>query len=137
MWNAPREVRVDEGGGTSEAVCVDGTSYDLTLLVPGRSRSLRRACDSAEIGEVADALEPALQAAMGHEPRFDVIFRGSASFASARSDYRELLASGGRLKPSPIRARAPGAEPMPPPETDASATAPAASTPAAPSAAPH
>jgi hypothetical protein len=113
MWNAPREVRVDEGGG-AEAVCVDGTSYDLTLLVPGRSRSLRRACDSAEIGEVADALEPVLQAAMGHDPRFDVIFPGGVSYASARGAYQDLIASGGRLKPDPnARPQPPGYEAAP------------------------
>jgi hypothetical protein len=112
MWDAPRDVRVDEGGGTAEAVCVQGTSYDLTLLVPGRSRSLRRACDNAEIGQVADALEPVLGAALGHDSRFDVIFPGGVSYAAARGAYEDLLAQGGRLKPDPnARPQPPGAGP--------------------------
>jgi hypothetical protein len=127
MWSSPREVRVDEGGGASEAVCVDGTSYDLTLLVPGRSRSLRRACDSAEIGEVADAIEPLLQAAIGHDPRFDVIFPGGVSYASARGAYQDLIAGGGRLKADPnARPQPPGFEPAPEP---AEATPPAPASP--------
>jgi hypothetical protein len=117
MWSAPREVRVDEGGGTSEAVCVDGTSYDLTLVVPGRSRSLRRACDLAEIGQAADVLEPVLQAAMGVDPRFDVIFPGGVSYASARGAYEDLIASGGRLKAAPTpRGQPRGLETAPPEE---------------------
>jgi hypothetical protein len=100
MWDAPRDVRVSEVGA-SDAVCVDGTSYDLTLVVPGRSRALRRACDIAEIGQVADALEPALNAALGHEPRIDVLFADRSAFATARSAYQSLLAEGGTLKPAP------------------------------------
>ena len=100
MWAAPREVRVDEGGGAAEAVCVDGTSYDLTLLVPGRARSLRRACDNAEIGQVADALEPAIRAALGHDTRFDVLFP-NPDFTAARRAYEGLAANGGALKPDP------------------------------------
>lgn len=114
MWAAPREVRVQEGGGASEAVCVEGTSYDLTLVVPGRSVALRRACDSAEIGQVADAIEPVLGAALGHEPRFDVIFPGGADYASARRMYEGLLRDGGTLKPDPnARPQAPAFEPPP------------------------
>ena len=107
MWDAPRDVRVSETGA-SDAVCVDGTSYDLTLMVPGRSRSLRRACDLAEIGQVADALEPALNAALGHEPRIDVLFADRGAFATARGAYQSLLAEGGTLK------AAPQARPQPP-----------------------
>jgi hypothetical protein len=118
MWSAPREVRVDYGGGAAEALCVDGASYDLTLVVPGRSRSLRRACDTAEVGEVADALEPVLRAALGHEPRFDVLYPGGADFANARGAYQELVAGGGSLRPDPnTRPQPPGFEPAPQPET--------------------
>ncbi|RAK58647.1 hypothetical protein DJ021_01960 [Phenylobacterium hankyongense] len=114
MWNAPREVAVAEGGQAADAVCLDGVSYDLTLVVPGRSRSLRRACDSAAIGQVADALEPALGAALGHDPRFDVLYPGGAGFGGARNAYRELTAAGGTLRADPnARRRSPGAEPQP------------------------
>lgn len=101
LWEAPREVRVAEGTDTADALCVDGTSYDLTLVVPGKSRSVRRACDSAEVGQAADVLEAALGAALGHEPRFDVIYPTGASFESARAAYRQLVAEGGQLKPAP------------------------------------
>ncbi|WP_374472958.1 hypothetical protein [Phenylobacterium sp.] len=131
MWAAPREVRVQEAGA-SEAVCVEGTSYDLTLVVPGRSVALRRACDSAEIGQVADALEPVLRAALGHEPRFDVIFPRGADFSSARRMYEGLIADGGSLKRDPnTRPQAPAFEPPPEPPPEA-APAPAPPTPPAP-----
>jgi hypothetical protein len=106
MWKSPHDVRVAEASA-AETVCVDGVSYDLTLVVPGRSHSLHRACEDAAIGEVADALEPALQAGLGHDPRFDVLFPGGMNLSLARSAYRELVAGGGRLKPDPqARARA-------------------------------
>jgi hypothetical protein len=115
MWRTPREVRVQEAGA-SEAVCIEGTSYDLTLVVPGRSVALRRACDSAEIGQVADALEPLLGAALGHEPRFDVVFPRGADFSSARRMYEGLVAEGGTLKADPqARPQAPAFEPPPEP----------------------
>jgi hypothetical protein len=132
MWAAPREVRVQEEGA-SEAVCVEGTSYDLTLVVPGRSTALRRACDAAEIGQVADALEPILRAALGHEPRFDVIFPRGADFSSARRMYEALLRDGGSLKRDPnARPQAPGFEPAP----EAEPMQPAPPVAPAPSAAP-
>ena len=116
-WASPREVRVDEGGGAADAVCVDGTSYDLTLLVPGRARSLRRACDNAEVGQVADLIEPVLQAAYGRDPRFDAVFPTGVSFAGARGAYQDLIAGGGRLKETATpRQRPPGLEGAPTPE---------------------
>jgi len=114
LWQAPREVRVAEGGGAASALCVDGTAYDLTLLVPGRSHSVRRACDNAEIGQAADVLEPVLRAALGHDPRFDVIFPGGARFQGPRDAYQQLLRDGGALKPDPdARPQPPGVEPGP------------------------
>jgi hypothetical protein len=122
MWSAPRDVRVDEGNGAADAVCVDGTSYDLTLVVPGRARAIRRACDSAEIGQAADALEAALGAAYGHDPRFDVLYPGGVSFAAYRGAYEDLIKGGGRLKPvTNPRSAPPGTEGAPPPD-DAPAT---------------
>jgi hypothetical protein len=117
LWSAPRDVRVAEGGGAVDAVCVDGTAYDLTLLVPGRSRSIRRACDNAEVGQAADVLEPVLRAALGHDPRFDVIFPGGADFSAARNAYAALLRDGGALKADPnTRPQPPGMQPAPEPE---------------------
>jgi len=127
MWSAPRLVQVRESGA-SEGICVDGVSYDLTLVVSGRSRTLHRACDSAAVGQVADALEPALRAALGHDPRFDVLFRGGANFSLDRSAYQELLAGGGALRPDPGgHSEPPGAEPAPPAEGAPTPAAPAPS----------
>ncbi|HEX3363471.1 hypothetical protein [Phenylobacterium sp.] len=127
LWTAPRDVRVSEGPDISDSVCVDGAAYDLTLMIPGRARSLRRACDDAEIGQAAEALEPALRAAMGHDRRFDVIFPAGGDFAKARAAYRDLVAHGGQLKPAPqARPQPPAvepapdeADPMPPPRPQA------------------
>lgn len=115
LWDAPRDVRVSEGGGASDAVCIDGTAYGLTLLVPGRSRSLRRACDSAEVGQAAQVLEAVFAAALGHDPRFDVIFPGGADFSEARLAYEELIAQGGTLRPAP-NSRPQAADVAPPAE---------------------
>jgi hypothetical protein len=123
VWASPRDVQVRQGANTSESVCVSGTSFDLTLVVPGRSRSLRRACEPEAVGQVADVLELLLGAALGHDARFDVIYPGGASFASERDAYRELIANGGTLKPAQRnRAQPPGVAPAP----DEAATPPAA-----------
>jgi hypothetical protein len=102
LWATPRDVGVEEGGGAAEALCVDGTAYDLTLAVPRQARSLRRACDAAAIGQAARVLEAVLAAALGHEPRFDVLYPQGANFGAARRAYEELIAGGGRLKPAPV-----------------------------------
>ena len=125
IWASPRDVRVVEPGA-ADAVCIEGTGYDLTLAVPGRTVTLHRACDPAEVGEIADVLEAVLGAALGHDPRFDVVFPGGASFANARSAYRELLAENGRLKPNPdARRPTPGFEPAPAPEAELTPPGPA------------
>jgi len=139
MWSSPRTVQADEGGGAMETLCVNGVSYDITLLLPGRSRSLHRACDDAAIGQAADALEPTLRAAIGQDPRYDVLFAGGVDFSQERKAYQDMLAHGGSLKPDPnARAQPPGAEPAPQPE-DAAAPAPRppAPRPPAPPAAPR
>jgi hypothetical protein len=136
MWTAPRQVRVSEGPDTVTGVCVDGVSYDLALVVPGRSKGLHRACDDAEIGQAADALEPVLRAALGHDGRFDVIFPGGVDFTSARKAYQALGAHGGALKPNPdARPQPPGAgagSGPGPEEPAAKPPAPAAAGPATP-----
>jgi hypothetical protein len=114
LWAAPRDVKVSEGADIAEGVCVDGTAYDLTLMVAGRARSVRRACDSAAIGQAADALEPVLRAALGHDARFDVIYPGGFDLTAARAAYKDLIAHGGTLKADPkARAQPPGVEPAP------------------------
>jgi hypothetical protein len=116
FWSSPRLVRV-ESAGEAEGLCVNGVSYDLTLLVRGEARSLHRACDDAAIGQVAGALEPTLRAALGHDPRFDILFHGRIDFSRERAAFKALLAQGGSLKPDlQARAQPPGAEPAPQPE---------------------
>jgi hypothetical protein len=124
IWRSPRDVRVVEPDA-ADAICLEGTAYDVTLVTPGRSATLHRACDPAEVGEAADVLEAVLGAALGHDPRFDVIFPGGANFANARGAFRELVAGGGRLKANPdARLPPPGAEPAPLPEAGPTPPAP-------------
>ena len=114
LWTAARDVKVSEGPDIAEGVCIDGTAYDLTLMVAGRARSVRRACDSAAIGQAADVLEPALRAALGHDARFDVIFPRGFDLTAARAAYKDLVAHGGTLKADPkARTQPPGVEPAP------------------------
>lgn len=130
MWASPRMVQVAEAGA-AEGLCVSGIGYDVTLLVQGRARSLHRDCDDAAVGQAADAIEPVLKAALGHDPRFDVIYARGADFSGERKAYQDLLATGGSLRANPQgRARAAetplGAEPMPRPESTPATPGPAA-----------
>lgn len=116
LWSSPRDVRATQPG-LSDPVCVQGTGYDITLAEAGRTLVRHRACDPAEVGEAADVLEAVLGAALGHDPRFDVLFPGGASFAAARDAHAELVAAGGRLKANPDALDAPpGHEGEPAPE---------------------
>jgi hypothetical protein len=129
VWKSPRDVRVAEAGA-AEAVCVEGVAYDLTLLTSQGARTVRRACDLAEVGEGAEVLEAVIGAAMGHEPRFDLIFRGGADFSAARTAYRQLIESGGQLRPDPLaRRRVPNVEPRPAPEAEPAPATPAPTDP--------
>lgn len=128
VWKSPRDVRVAEAGA-AEAVCVEGVAYDLTLLTRSGARTVRRACDLAEVGEGAEILEAVIGASLGHDPRYDLIFRNSADFSAARTAYRQLIESGGQLKPdTQSRFRPPGQEPAPQPEAEAPAPATPPST---------
>jgi hypothetical protein len=99
-WNQPRSVIVDYGGGAVSALCVDGVSWDVSLLVSGQARHLRRACDDAEVGSIARILATALGSTIGRDPRFDAIFPRGADFSRQASAYAALIQSGGRLIPS-------------------------------------
>ncbi|MGA0607505.1 hypothetical protein ACO2Q0_16055 [Phenylobacterium sp. VNQ135] len=124
VWKSPRDVRVAEAGA-AEAVCVEGVAYDLTLLTAKGARTVRRACDLAEVGEGAEVLEAVIGASLGQDPRYDLVFRGGADFSAARTAYRQLIESGGQLKPdAQSRFRPPGQEPAPQPEVEAATPAP-------------
>jgi hypothetical protein len=118
MWSTPREVQQVRDAATTDVVCVSGVGYDLTLLTRSGARSLHRACDDVAVGQAADALEPVLRAALGHDPRLDILFRNRIDFAAERQAYQDFTAAGGVLKAAPTaRAQPPGLEPAPQPET--------------------
>ena len=116
LWGQPRSVTVDYGGGAVEPVCLEGVSWDVTLLVAGQAHHLRRACDDAEVGSIAPALAAALSAASGRDTRFDAMFARGADFSRQQRAYDALIASGGRLKPATNSRVQPPAVPLPPDE---------------------
>ncbi|WP_165188628.1 hypothetical protein [Caulobacter soli] len=117
MWSQPRSVIVDYGGGAVEPVCLEGVSWDVTLLVPGQARHLRRACDDAEVGSIAPALAAALSAASGRDARFDAMFARGGDVSRQQRAYDSLIASGGRLKAGTNNRPQPPAVPTPSDET--------------------
>jgi hypothetical protein len=122
LWSQPRSVSVDYGGGAVEPVCLEGVSWDVTLLVPGQARHLRRACDDAEVGSIAPALAAALSAASGRDARFDAMFARGGDFSRQQQAYDSLIASGGRLKPGTGNRPQPPAAPAPAEEPTETAT---------------
>lgn len=131
LWSQPRSVTVDYGGGAVEPVCLEGVSWDVTLLVAGQARHLRRACDDAEVGSIAPALSAALSAASGRDARFDAVFARGGDFSRQQAAYDSLIASGGRLKPAANARPQPPAAPVPP-EEEQQRPEPAAETPLQP-----
>jgi hypothetical protein len=102
-WNGLEDVYIDEGGGALQTVCVGGVSYDLYRVTEGRAVHLRRDCGGPEVGSVATVLEPVIGAALGRDPRLDLMFPKGGDFSAAAESFQELLASGGRLAASPAR----------------------------------
>jgi hypothetical protein len=123
LWSQPRSVVVDYGGGAVEPVCLEGVSWDVTLLLPGQARHLRRACDDSEVGSIAPALAAALSAASGRDARFDAMFARGADFSRQQRAYDALIASGGRLRPAANTRPQPPAVPPPPDEEPEPASA--------------
>ena len=100
VWSQPEEViAAEKGVGAVEAVCVNGVSYDVTLVTAGAVRHLRRNCDTVEVGSIAPVLEPVIGAALGREPLFDYLFPKRADFSEQAQAYRSFIDSGGRLAP--------------------------------------
>jgi len=98
VWDQPPEV-IAERPDEVAPVCIDGSSYDLTLVEYRRTRHLRRMCHDESVGQVALILSRVLGAAMGKDSRFDIIFPRGVDFVNERSAYEALLADGGKLKP--------------------------------------
>lgn len=126
-WDQPRSVIVDYGGGAVSALCVDGVSWDVTLLVPGQARHLRRACDDAEVGSIAPILAAAIGAAVGRDPRFDAVLPRGADFSRQSAAYQSLIGSGGRLIPGESDRPQPPAVPVAPDEPSESLSPPSGS----------
>lgn len=113
MWSQPRQTELEEPDGSASALCVDGVAWDVTLVTPGRSRHLHRACLDEATGSVADALAPTVAAALGQDPRFDLLFPRGADFSRDKAAYAALLARGGRLKPARTDRPQPPMSPVP------------------------
>jgi hypothetical protein len=113
IWRSPREVESVKNASTTDIVCVSGVGYDLTLVTSRGSKTLHRACDDIAVGQAAEVLEPVLKAALGHEPRFDILFRNKIDFSLERQAYADFTAGGGVLKAAPNRTPPPGLEPSP------------------------
>jgi hypothetical protein len=118
IWSQPRDVTIDYGDGSVSPVCLDGVAWDITLLVAGQARHLRRACDDAEVGSIAEALTLALGVAVGRDARFDAVFPRGADLSRQKAAYDQLIASGGRLKPGDNARPQPPAVPLPPEDED-------------------
>ena len=101
LWGQPGLVAIVEDGQTLDLICVNGVSYDVSLVIPGGARALHRACSGEQIGSIAPVLSAVLSAALGYDPRFDVVFTRGAGFEADRRDYQALLSRGGGLKPAP------------------------------------
>ena len=101
-WGQLEDVVIDEGDDALEALCVGGVSYDLYRVTHETATHLRRDCGAPEEGSVAGVLEPVIGAALGRDPRFDLVFPRGADLSAQKAAYRALLAAGGRLA-APIR----------------------------------
>lgn len=104
-WASPRDAVAQEATASVGSICLDGTAYDLVLLTEDGSYALRRDCEDAEIGQVADILEAVIGAGLGHEPRIDVLFPDGADFSRERAAHARLVNSGGYIKPADPPAR--------------------------------
>lgn len=103
VWGQPRMVNVVEDGMTMDQLCVNGVSYDVSLVIETDVRTLHRACSGEQVGSIAPVLEALLSAALGYDPRFDAAFENGADFSRDRANYEALLARGGALQPPPKR----------------------------------
>ncbi|HEX8569646.1 MAG TPA: hypothetical protein VF699_06955 [Caulobacteraceae bacterium] len=109
VWRQPRHVVISEGGDTVDPLCVAGASYDLTMVDIRRAVHLRRSCDPAEVGSVAEAAQTIIRAAMGRDARFDAVF-AKERFDRYQQAYRDLVATGGSVKAAKGSAGVEGAQ---------------------------
>jgi hypothetical protein len=101
-WGLPPIAETFEADGeTVSQLCVNGVSYDANLVIGNAARTLHRACSGEQVGSIASILTAVLSAALGYDPRFDVVFPRGADFSRDRRDYDALVARGGGLRPAP------------------------------------
>ena len=101
LWNQPGWAAVFEAGQNVDVLCVNGVSYDVNLVLPTGARSLHRACSGEQVGSIAPVLTALLSAALGYDPRFDVVFpNGVTRFDDDLRAYQSLIARGGTLEPA-------------------------------------
>lgn len=117
VWSQPRHVLLQEDGAVA-ALCVEGVAYDLVKVETRGTRQLRRSCDPAEVGSVANALRTVLGAATGFDPRFDAVFNEGVGFAKEEREYTALRARGGVLQARQGNTDTVAPEPEPEPEPD-------------------
>jgi hypothetical protein len=87
---------VSEGEGAVSSVCVDGASYDLTVIDDRRAVHLRRSCDRRDrLGGPRDPGAGGRRART--DPRFDVVFAEQPLARYAQS-YASSARSGGPLR---------------------------------------
>jgi hypothetical protein len=117
-WGQPPIAEIYESdGSTVSQVCVNGVSYDANLVVANAARTLHRACSGEQVGSIAPILTSVLSAALGYDPRFDVIFPRGTDFSQDRRDYEALIARGGGLRAVPgTRGQPPDLVPQAAPE---------------------
>ena len=118
-WGQPPIAEIFEAdGSTVSQVCVNGVSYDANLVVANAARTLHRACSGEQVGSIAPILTAVLTAALGYDPRFDVVFPRGADFSQDRRDYEALISRGGGLRPAPgTHGQPPALVPQAPPES--------------------
>lgn len=117
-WGQPPIAETYEAdGATVSQLCVNGVSYDANLVIANAARTLHRACSGEQVGSIASILSAVLSAAMGYDPRFDVVFPRGVDFSQDRHDYEALVSRGGGLRPAPgTHGQAPTLVPEAPPE---------------------
>lgn len=102
VWREPKEVEV-EHPTIPGPICVKGAGYDLTLVEYDRTAHLRRVCDLEAIGQVAPVLQAVIGAALGKDPRFDVLIKSRGDFSFEAGSYQRLIEEGGRLAPKTFK----------------------------------
>ena len=117
-WGQPPIAEIFESdGATVSQLCVNGVSYDANLVVANAARTLHRACSGEQVGSIAPILTAVLSAALGYDPRFDVVFPRGTDFSQDRRDYEALVARGGGLRAAPgTHGQPPDLVPQAPPE---------------------